>query len=581
MADGQIELQLTLETGEVVKAFAKVETQAEDSGKKVEKSMSAGMKAAGLAVGAAFATAFVIGIKSISSAISEGINAEASLNKFNASLRAAGMFSQSTSQSFQQFASAMQETTKFTDDEILSLSSLALNYAKNEEQAKKLTAAAIELAAATGQSADSALQQLGGTLNGSVGKLSKLGGGFSQLTDAQLKSGAAIDLVAERFRGLASSEITTFSGILGQITKAWNDWSEVTGLAIIQSPKLKAFLNGIVGALRSVVKAFDPTSIQKFTSDFISGLSNIVVFVAKNVLPILEILGNVFIGLIKIAAFVASKIFDFLSGIAMKVASVVGPFLSDLKKDLEASFKLTAEGLGGIIPEEIKNGLSALGDTPVSDTMLKFVEKIDLAVDEAAPLVRESGKKSGKDFGGGFASGVAESLTEFQKNFESAFVGVSVGAFQALGASMVKGSSAFKDFGKTVLNLLGDLAIKTGVIVSGMGKALTVLAAALTNPFTGPAAVVAGIALIALGGALKALAGGGGGASVPSAGGGVASSGSSPVSEIAQETTASIAEPGTQLVVNVQGSVFDSDETGLRIADIIKTNFDRKDVRFA
>jgi hypothetical protein len=606
MADGQIELLLTLETGEVVKAFTKVETQAQTTANKVESGWSQAFKT-GAAVKAvdvlsnAFFKLGSVALSSFKSAISEGLNAEASLNKFNASLRAAGLFSQGTSQSFQQFASAMQDATKFTDDEVLALSSLSLNYAKNEEQAKKLTKAAIDLSAATGQSAEDALRQLGGTLEGSAGKLAKLGGGFGQLTEAQLKAGAAIDLVSQRFKGLASAELTTFGGILGQITKAWNDWSEATGLAIIQSPKLKAFLNGILGAIKQLSSAFDPKTIQQFTSDFISSLTSISVFIARNVLPVIEVLSNVILALFNLGALVFGKIVDFISGLTQKVANLLGPFVTGLKNELMATLKDTGEAVAPMIPKAITDGFSGLGETPFSDGVLKMAENIDMAVDQAAPLLQSSGKKISDNLSAGATQGVQESafgivglfdqifgmvgekaiqttvtIQDLAKQIQGSFMGGIVSSFSALGAALAKGENGLAAFGRAVLSALGGVAIQIGTILVSAG-----LGWSLIPGFQASAgAVPLGLGLIALGGALQALGGGGGKGPATSTGGGVGASGASAESISAEEATAGIQEPGTQLVVNVQGSVFDSDETGLRIADIIKTNFDRRDVQF-
>jgi hypothetical protein len=584
MADGQIELQLTLETGEVVKAFTKVETQAVDSAKKVEGTfstslkdgVSSGFKTLGKLAAGGFVAAFAAGIGSIALSLKEGLAAEASLTKFNASLRAAGMFSQGTTQSFQTFAAELQKSTKFTDDQVLALSSLSLNYAKNEEQAKKLTKAAIELSAATGQSAEDALRQLGGTLEGSAGKLAKLGGGFSDLTKAQLESGAAIDLVLQRFKGLAGAETQTIGGILGQITKAWNDLSEATGLAILNSPKLKAALQSVLQSLRSLGDGFNAAGFTKTVDSFVSGFANVANTVSGIVVPVFELLLNIFVE------------------VGRQLGNLAGAAVELFAGNFRGAIETLGNDIGGMFDR--------ITQFPIADKITTFTGDLVIAVDSAKPIVNQKGSELGQEFSNGLSNGIKEAgfgivglfdqifgmigdksiattvtINELAKNIQGSFLGGITSSFSALGAALAKGENGLAAFGKAVLQALGGVAIQIGTILVAAG-----LGWSLIPGFQASAgAVPLGLGLIALGGALQALGGGGSKGPATSAGGGVGATGAASESVSAEEATAGIQEPGTQLVVNVQGSVFDSDETGLRIADIIKTNFDRKDVRFA
>jgi hypothetical protein len=157
---------------------------------------------------------------------------------------------------------------------------------------------------------------------------------------------------------------------------------------------------------------------------------------------------------------------------------------------------------------------------------------------------------------------------------------VFVQGFQNIGAALVKGGSAFANFGQFVLNILGDLAIQMGSIIIAQSEALKALAAALTNPLTGaPLAFAAGAALVVLGGALKALAGGSGG-STSLTGGGVAGGSlttpteATPIADI--EDNQQQRETATKIEVNIAGDVLDSDETGLRIVNIINDAIGRQ-----
>jgi hypothetical protein len=556
MADGKIELELTLEDGSVVKALTNVETAAKKTGDNVEKDLFDGFKKGLKKVSVAASVAIAASLGATVKAIAEGIQAEDSLNKFNASLRAAGLFSQQTSNDFQNFASRLQETTKYTDEQVLSLSSLSLNYARNADEAKKLTEAAIALSAATGKDVESSMQQLGATLQGNVGKLANMEGGFANLTKKQLESGAAVDLVIKRFGELAGSETKTFSGILNQISKSFDDLVKSFGLIIVQNPKLKAALGVILESLRDLAKNVDIDAVTNKINKLLEASANLGMLLGTVVAPVLELSVNI--------------VKEFIRGLSY-LGDVVNFVLLG---QFQAAGETAKRGL-----EEIKTNLS---NYDVSLAVTEFAEKFKTAIDGAASIISPAAGKTGKDAGIKLREEFtteALKLDEFQQNFQIAFKNIGAGALAAIGGSFVKGKSAFKDFGKTALSMLGDLAIQTGIIISGMGQALTALAAALSNPFTGFLAIAAGAALIVLGGALKALAGGGGGGGGAVPGGGVATATAAGISSDGNEQE--FRDQGTSLVVNVQGSVFDSEETGLRISDIIKTNFDRRDVRFA
>ena len=107
---------------------------------------------------------------------------------------------------------------------------------------------------------------------------------------------------------------------------------------------------------------------------------------------------------------------------------------------------------------------------------------------------------------------------------------------------------------------LGKTAILTGIAMESLGK------------LTGTTAIIAGAGLIALGTILKSYAGGGGGegANVGAGGGGGSSfdfAGTTPdqtaFTQFEQE------KEKTAVTVNIQGNVLDSDESGIRIVDLI------------
>ncbi|MEM4359734.1 MAG: hypothetical protein QXT45_04340 [Candidatus Bilamarchaeaceae archaeon] len=187
----------------------------------------------------------------------------------------------------------------------------------------------------------------------------------------------------------------------------------------------------------------------------------------------------------------------------------------------------------------------------------------------------------------------AEAALNAMQQITGAMMNIIAGGMERIGASLVMGGSAFDDFGKFVLNILGDLAIQIGVLMTGLGTALQKLAAALANPFLGASVVIAGLALIAIGGLLKALANvrpstTGPVASpplVPDRGGGITPAPiPGPVTGIAQNELlprpdAERDRPGEQINIVVEGNIFNTEETGRTLIDLLSREFNKRGAR--
>lgn len=162
----------------------------------------------------------------------------------------------------------------------------------------------------------------------------------------------------------------------------------------------------------------------------------------------------------------------------------------------------------------------------------------------------------------------AEQSEALAKTINTVLVnGISQG-IQATISAIVAGKNAFEALGKSILNLVGDLAISLGQFVLGVGISKVAL-----ESLPGGATIAAGLGLIALGSLLKALGSSGFVAGDASAGGGVSLPSPDTLTDIDEDEEIEQL-PTTQVAVNIQGDVFDSADTGLRIVDIINQSFD-------
>jgi len=134
-------------------------------------------------------------------------------------------------------------------------------------------------------------------------------------------------------------------------------------------------------------------------------------------------------------------------------------------------------------------------------------------------------------------------------------------SFESVGRALITGENAFEAFGRSVLNVLGDIALQAGALYTALGFASGNFAQAAL-----------GIGLTVLGGAIKALAGTGGGSSpTPVSDGGAISGGidSNPIDGNLSPINGDVST-GSQVSVVVNGDIFDSEETGLRISRILR-----------
>lgn len=150
-----------------------------------------------------------------------------------------------------------------------------------------------------------------------------------------------------------------------------------------------------------------------------------------------------------------------------------------------------------------------------------------------------------------------------------------VGSISVITEAFVQGENGFEAFGKAVLGIVGDMLINIGISFINIAKAVEAIKTSLLK-LTGGPGLLAGLALIAIGGALKGLSGGVGGIGTAGVGagesgipgGGVASTPTLDQQEVNQE-------PNTVVNVNVEGSILsDTREAGLQITNVLKEFFD-------
>lgn len=124
-----------------------------------------------------------------------------------------------------QFASEMQKVSNYGDEELIPMMANLVSLGRTESETMKIMSVAMDMSASGSMSLDSAITQLNATLNGSVGRLGQQNAELKDLTAEELKSGKAIEILGQKFKGLASATVDTSK----QLQNIKGDFKEVLG----------------------------------------------------------------------------------------------------------------------------------------------------------------------------------------------------------------------------------------------------------------------------------------------------------------------------------------------------------------
>ena len=130
-------------------------------------------------------------------------------------------------------ASELQKVTIVDDDTIVAQQAFLAAQGLTEEQINRTIDAAIQLADVKNVDLKTATEALGKTFEGQKGKLAALGDEFGSLTEEELKSGKAIDIVNQKYIGFAENTAATGTGRLKQLENAFGDLQEEIGKQLL------------------------------------------------------------------------------------------------------------------------------------------------------------------------------------------------------------------------------------------------------------------------------------------------------------------------------------------------------------
>lgn len=170
--------------------------------------------------------------------VSAASETETAINKMNQALALSGQYSKGASDRMIELASSLQETTRFGDDAVLSASALIQTIGRlGANELPGATRAAVDLAAALSIDLDSAAKLVGKAAAGNVDAFSRYGIVIEKGTTVTETFANAMNTLS-RFQGTAAAQAKTFAGLTDILNHSWEDFTKVTGNAVIQNQAL-------------------------------------------------------------------------------------------------------------------------------------------------------------------------------------------------------------------------------------------------------------------------------------------------------------------------------------------------------
>jgi len=146
-------------------------------------------------------------------------------------------------------AAELAKNSLFKKSDIADAQILSLQLGRTEEQTNKMITAAMGLARVTGVDLSAAMQTMSMTLEGSKGRLGRIVGEVKNMTEEELKSGKAIDVVNERFGRFGKEGLETTGGKIIMLGKEFDGFKR----KLVEGTGGKGAFTGLIDGAKSLV----------------------------------------------------------------------------------------------------------------------------------------------------------------------------------------------------------------------------------------------------------------------------------------------------------------------------------------
>lgn len=170
------------------------------------------------------------------------------------------------------FAGELQAVSEIGDETSIKLMAQLAATGRTEAQIRDIMKAAADYAAGTGVDIQSAVQTLNATFSGQAGALGRQIDGIKNLTEEELKNGAAVKAVAEKYKGLAEN----LADVKVQAEGAKGDFKEMVGALLAPAANLwdqfwKGFYEKGTAAVKWISDKLDVINFSN--SDFLRDMA--------------------------------------------------------------------------------------------------------------------------------------------------------------------------------------------------------------------------------------------------------------------------------------------------------------------
>jgi len=169
----------------------------------------------------------------LKSSVQEFLEAERSAAKLAAAMKNLGSYSKGAHEAQLDFASALQKTTVYSDENIQDAQTLLTTFGLYGKQLQSVTKNAVDLASGLGIDLRSATMLLGKAFVGETGALGRYGIVIDDTLKGAAKFEAVLKQVQERFGGAAEAEGKTLSGRLEILYNQFSDMKERIGEELV------------------------------------------------------------------------------------------------------------------------------------------------------------------------------------------------------------------------------------------------------------------------------------------------------------------------------------------------------------
>lgn len=211
--------------------------------------------------------------------LSDALQADQALQKFNLALANTGKFSTKTSDEFASFAEKLEKTTGLASEATLKSGALIQSLGNLSTQGlQRATQAAADLSAAIGVDFETAANLLGKASQGNVEALKKYGIQVEDTGNKTKDFETALRTIEGRFGGSAVNSVNNFAGALNIAKNSFDDIFKTLGQSITNTPALKGLAQGVGQVFQDFQKLIEDNkqAIQDFVTQgvyiFIDGI---------------------------------------------------------------------------------------------------------------------------------------------------------------------------------------------------------------------------------------------------------------------------------------------------------------------